>query len=400
MALTAEAFNLRDADDDFRRDPYPTFKELRDRRPLFQNPDGSYVVTRYKDVDKLLTTADVSVEKSAEYRKTMGDGAILEFQLGAMTTWDPPAHGKLRGALASAFTPRAMQKWDGFVRETVDELLVEPRKTGHMDLLQDFSAALPLILICKMLGVPTDNTARFRAWAGSITTSLDPGATPEIIKLADQHSEEWKIFFSELIEDRRKRPTDDLISMLIANQPADAPFTQETLIHNIALLLSAGHETTTALICNAMDNLLTYPDQAERLREDPALFTSAVEEFLRFDAPVQMGTRKTKVPIEVSGGTIPAGVIVWTVQGAANRDERQFPDPDTLDVGRTPNKQLAFATGIHVCLGAPLARLEAKVALERLVQEFPKLHLSGEPKRYLRTRFRCFANYPVSLYGE
>lgn len=399
MTLTAEAFNLRDADDDFRRDPYPTFKELRDKRPLFQNPDGSYVVTRYADVDKLLTTADVSVEKSAEYRKTMGDGAILEFQLSAMTTWDPPAHGQLRGALASAFTPRAMQRWDGFVRETVDELLVEPRRTGHMDLLQDFSAALPLILICKMLGVPTDNTARFRAWAGSITTSLDPGATPEIIKLADQHSEEWKIFFRELIEDRRRRPADDLISMLIANQPADAPFTEETLIHNIALLLSAGHETTTALICNAVDNLLTFPDQAERLRENPKLFTSAVEEFLRYDAPVQMGTRKTKKPIEVSGGTIPEGVIVWTVQGAANRDERQFPDPDTLDVGRSPNKQLAFATGIHVCLGAPLARLEAKVALERLVQEFPKLCLSGEPKRYLRTRFRCFANYPVSLYG-
>lgn len=401
MAITAEAFNLRDADDDYRRDPYPMLKQLRDTRPLFQNPDGSYVVTRYEDVDMLLTTSDVSVEKSAEYRKIMGDGPILEFQLSAMTTWDPPAHGRLRGALAAAFTPRAMLRWEGLVRETVDELLKGPRESGKMDLLQDFSAALPLTLICKMLGVPIDNTSRFRAWAGSITTSLDPAATPAIIALADRHSTEWKAFFGELIEQRRREPGDDLISMLIANQPKDAPFTQETMVHNIALLLSAGHETTTALICNAIDNLLIFPDQAERLRKDPSLFTNAVEEFLRFDAPVQMGTRKTLKPIKVSGGTIPAGVIVWTVQGAANRDERQFPDPDVLDVGRkNANKNLAFATGIHVCLGAPLARLEAKIALEALVQEFPRLCRTGEPERHLRTRFRCYAHYPVSLYGE
>ena len=188
--------------------------------------------------------------------------------------------------------------------------------------------------------------------------------------------------------------------MLLANQPADEPFSDETIIHNIALLLSAGHETTTALISNGIDNLLDFPEQAERLRNDPSLFTNAVEEFLRYDAPVQMGTRKTLKPIEVSGGTIPAGVIVWTVQGAADRDERMFPNPDVLDVGRkNANKNIAFATGIHVCLGAPLARLEARIALERLVLDFPKLCRDGEPTRHLRTRFRCFGSYPVRLYG-
>lgn len=401
MTLTVENFSLRDTDDDYRRNPYPMLKALRDQRPLFQNPDGSYVVTRYADVDKVLTSSDISVEKSAEYRKIMGDGPILEFQLSAMTTWDPPAHGRLRGALAAAFTPRAMRTWEGMIRETVEELLVEPRKTGKMDLIADFAAALPLTVICKMLNVPTDMWTRFRAWAGSITTSLDPAAGPEIITLADQHANEWKEFLGAQLADRRKNPGDDLISMLLANQPKDEPFSDEVIIHNIALLLSAGHETTTALISNGMDNLIDFPDQAERLRNDPSLFPNAVEEFLRYDAPVQMGNRKTLKPIEVSGGTIPAGALVWTVQGAANRDERMFPNPDVVDVGRSnANKNIAFATGIHVCLGAPLARMEGRLALERLVLDFPKLCRDGEPTRHLRTRFRGFGSYPVLLYGK
>lgn len=401
MALTVDNFNLRDADDDYRHNPYPMLKELRDKRPLFQNPDGSYVVTRYADVDKILTSSDVSVEKSEEYRAIMGDGPILEFQLSAMTCWDPPAHGKLRGTLAHAFTPRAMRAWESMIVETVDDLLEEPRKTGKMDLIADFSAALPLTVICKMLGVPTDNWTKFRAWAGSITTSLDPAATPEIITLADKHTLEWKEYIGGLLNERRKNPGDDLISVLLANQPEDEPFSEETLIHNIALLLSAGHETTTALISNGIDNLLDHPDQAEILRNDPSLFANAVEEFLRYDAPVQMGNRKTLKPIEVSGGTIPAGALVWTVQGAANRDERMFPDPDTLDVQRkNAGKHIAFATGIHVCLGAPLARMEARIAIERLVMDFPDMVRDGDPERYLRTRFRCFGRYPVLLYGK
>ncbi len=401
MTLTVENFNLRDTDDDYRRNPYPMLKQIRDQRPLFQNPDGSYVVTRYEDVDKVLMSSDVSVEKSKEYRAIMGDGPILEFQLSAMTTWDPPAHGKLRGSLAAAFTPRAMKNWEGMIAETVDELLVEPRKTGRMDLISDFSAALPLTVICKMLNVPTDMWTKFRAWAGSITTSLDPAAGPEIIKLADQHANEWKDFLGEQLNDRRKNPGDDLISLMLANQPKDEPFSDEVIIHNIALLLSAGHETTTALISNGMDNFFDFPEQAEILRKDPTLFANAVEEILRFDGPVQMGTRKTLKPIEVSGGTIPAGVIVWTVQGSADRDERMFPDPDTFDVTRkNANKNISFATGIHVCLGAPLARLEGRIALERLVLDFPDMCRDGEPSRYLRTRFRCFNKYPVLLYGK
>jgi cytochrome P450 len=390
------AFDLFDATDSFRENPFPTYRMLRDDAPLLENPDGSFTVSRYADVDRVLTSTETSTDKSAEFRKVMGEGAIFEFQITSMTTWDPPRHGKIRKALARAFTPRAMTQWEPLVRDTVDELIRDIDRAGAVDLVPDFSAALPLTLICKMLGVSTEDRLRFRDWARSITTSLDPGVKPEVIELANRHSEEWKAYFRELIAIRRKDPGSDLVSMLLANDDEEA-FSELALLHNIALLLSGGHETTTNLITSAVDSCLAFPDQAERLRKDPSLFTPAVEEFLRFESPVQMGARRTTAPLELSGGTVPADRTIWTLQGAANRDERKFADPDRLDVGRTPNRHLAFATGIHVCLGAPLARLEARVAMERLICDFPDLHRDGTPERHLRTRYRGFLHYPVAM---
>ena len=390
-------FDLFDAGDAFREDPFPTYKMLRDLAPLHRNPNGSYVVTRYADVAAVLGASTTSTDKSVELREAMGDGAILEFQLSAMTTWDPPRHGKIRRSIARAFTPRAMAQWEPLVNDTVDQLIRNISVSGTVDLVHSFSAALPLALICKMLGVPTDDQIRFRDWARSINTSLDPGVKPDVIALANVHSEEWKAYFRELIALRRKEPGSDLISMLLATDEAEEPFSELALLHNIALLLSGGHETTTNLITSAVHSCFAFPDQADRLRRDRELFIPAVEEFLRFESPVQMGARKTTAPMELSGGSVPEGCTIWTLQGAANRDERQFADPERLDVGRALNRHLAFATGIHVCLGAPLARLEARVALERLICEFPNIAPAGPPERFLRTRFRGFKSYPVTM---
>jgi cytochrome P450 len=391
------AFDLLDAGDAFREDPYPTYRWLRDAAPVHRNPDGSYVVTRHADVDRVLVSPDMTTDKSVELRRAMGEGPILEYHLSAMVSWDPPRHTRIRRALAKAFTPRAMVKWEPFVRESVDELLSDAGQGGEMDLVGDFAAALPLTLICKMLGVPKTEKDRFRSWARSITTSLDPGVGPEVIAEANRHSEEWKAYFRNLIALRRREPGEDLVSMLLATDETDEPFSELALLHNLALLLSAGHETTTSLITNAVEACRNYPEEADRLRRQPELFESAVEEFLRFESPVQLGARRTTAAVTLSGVTIPPGQLIWTVQGAANRDEREFPDPDRLDVGRTPNRHLAFATGIHVCLGAPLARLEAKVALERLICDYPKLRLCGTPERFLRTRYRGFLRYAIAL---
>lgn len=390
-------FDLFDAGDGFRENPFPTYRMLRDHQPLLRNRDGSYTVTRYADVDKVLGSSTVSVDKSAEYRKIMGEGPIFEFQVTAMGSWDPPRHGRIRKSLARAFTPRAMTQWEPLVRDTVDELLRECAEKGSVDLVDEFSSALPLVLICKMLGVTSGDRQRFRIWANSITTSLDPGVGPDIIAQADRHAEEWKAYFGELVAARRKQPGDDLVSMLLAVDGEEESFSDLALLHNLALLLSGGHETTTNLITSAVHGLLEHPDQADLLRRDPTLFPAAVEEFLRCESPVQMGARRTTAPLELSGGTVPAGVMVWTLQGAANRDDRQFDDPERLDVRRSPNRHLAFATGIHVCLGAPLARLEARIALERIVMDFPDLHRDGAYERHLRTRYRGFRHYPVAM---
>lgn len=391
------SFDLLKVDDDFRRNPYPAYRQLRDHAPLCVNSDGTYVVTRWSDVSTVLVSPDTSTDKSAELKKTMGEGPILEFQLSAMTTWDPPRHGRIRGALAHAFTPRAMARWVPMVEQAVDDLVHEAEERGTIDLVTDFAAVLPLTLICRMLGVSKAEKDRFRAWANSITSSLDPVVRPGVIEAANVHAEEWKAFFSDLIAERRRAPGDDLISLLLKAQETEEEISNLALLHNLALLLSAGHETTTALITNAVDLLFHNPAERERLRRQPELWETAVEEFLRYESPVQMGARRTTAPMTLSGGTVPAGSLIWTLQGAANRDERQFPDPDKLDVGRKPNRQLAFASGIHVCLGAPLARLEAKVALQKLTETFPKLAPVGAPTRYLRTRYRGFSHYPVSV---
>lgn len=397
VARDGEPFDLLKADDAFRANPYPTYRRLRDQAPLSQNSDGSYVVTRWADVAQVLGSSDSSVDKSDAMKRVMGEGVIVEYHLNNITAWDPPRHGRTRRSLAHAFTPRAMTQWTPLIEEAVDELLREAEARGRIDLVSDFAAMLPLTLICKMLGVPKAEKDLFRGWANSITSSLDPVVSSPVIATANRHAEEWKNYFSELIIERRKRPGNDLVSMLLTTPENEEPLSELALLHNLALLLSAGHETTTSLITNAIDSLFVYPAEAERLRKDASLFETSVEEFLRFESPVQMGARRATAPISLSGGVASAGSLIWTIQGAANRDERQFADPDKLDVGRRPNRQLAFATGIHVCLGAPLARLEARVALERLVCGFPHLRPDGAPKRYLRTRYRGFSTYPIAF---
>ena len=396
--LPRESFDLTNVDAAFQHDPYPTYRHLRDHAPLHQNADGTYVVTRWQDVHDVLTSSQTSVDKSEDYRRTIGEGPILEAHLHMMTLWDPPRHTAIRKALAHAFTPRAMIQWEPMIEEAVEQLLAECAAKGTFDFVNGFAAALPLTLICTMLGVETREKERFRNWADSIVGVLVPGGPPAELKaLADQRAEEWKTFFRDLIAERRRKPGNDLISLLIKAEHEGEKFSELAVLHNLALLLSAGHETTTALISNALDLMLQFPEQRRRLEQDPSLYDTAVEEVLRYDAPVQLGARLAKSDIRVSGGVIPAGSLIWTIQGAANRDERQFPDPDVFDVGRTPNRQLAFATGIHVCLGAPLARLEGKVALRQIIQHYPKFRKMGEPVRYLRTRYRSFSSYPLAL---
>jgi cytochrome P450 len=269
-----------------------------------------------------------------------------------------------------------------------------------MDVVDDFAAALPVQLIGDMLGVPNDERGPLRGWSFAILGALEP--LPDAARLAagSRAVEEFKDYLRRLIADRRRRPSSEpgeILSALIAAEDAGDRLTELELLHQCIFLLNAGHETTTNLIGNAVVSLLENPEELARLRAAPALIGSAVEEFLRYQSPNQLGNRRAARDAEVGGVSMPEGTLVTLGIGAANRDPARFPEPDRLDLGRTPNKHLAFITGIHACAGMWLARMEGRVAIGRLVARFPNLRAAGPPVRARRARFRVLSAFPVSV---
>jgi cytochrome P450 len=367
---------------------------------MHRNPDGSYLVTCFPEVAEVLRSKNMSSDKTAQMTARFGaDAPITEHNIHTMVFVDPPDHTRIRTLISHAFTNRAMARWERVVEDVVDRLLAEAFAGGEMDLIQDFAYLLPLTVIGEMLGVPVDDRDRFKTWSSMVTASLEPTAGAAIVDDANAAVEDFKSYLGALAEERRKTPGDDLMSLLV--QAADAPDGGETLselelLHNAAFLLNAGHETTSNLIGNGLNALFAAPEQHALLRENPGLIDGAVEEMLRFDSPNQIGGRQPTVDIDFRGTAIPAGTFIWISNGAANRDPDAFPDPDRFDIRRTPNKHVAFGHGIHMCLGAALARMEGRVAIRRLVCDYPGLRPSGDPVRRPRARHRGFNSYPVA----
>jgi cytochrome P450 len=389
-------FDIFKLDPRFISYPYPTYARLRDESPVHRNSDGSYLLTRYDDVAALLRDPRTTSEKAKELTPIYGDTPLLEHYLHLMVFFDPPRHTRIRKRLAHAFTPRALKTWEKFVDQAVAELLDEALADRRMDLITDFAFLLPIAVIAKMLGVPREDQALFRKWSTGVTKPMVPRPSDEVIAEGSAVVEEFKPYFRELAERRRREPRDDLMTLLV-NAEDDEPLDELDFVHNAAFLLNAGHETTMNLLGNAIDALFTFPGQLDRLRREPALIDSAVEEFLRFDSPNQLGGRRATQEIEIRGLTIPADTFVWIANGAANRDPAQFADPDRLDVSRQPNRHLAFGHGIHLCLGANLARVEAKAALSRLIGRYPQLRPDGAPSHRMHPRYRGYSSYPIAV---
>ncbi len=390
-------FDLSALDARFLDDPFPTYARLRREAPVHRNPDGTVFVTRYRDVEQVLRDPRMSSDQREAWRARLGDTPIAEHNIHVMVFRDPPDHTRIRRLVAHAFTPRAMAVWEPRVASVVDELLDESVVGGGMDLIADFAYLLPLTVIAAMMGVPTGERRRFRRWSAGVTGSLEPRPSPEQVAEGNAVVEDFKAYLGSLADDRRRHPGDDLMSLLVAAEQDGEKLSELDLLHNAAFLLNAGHETTSNLLGNGIDALFRFPDQWERLKREPGLAAAAVEEMLRFDSPNQIGGRMPREPLEIEGVPIPAGKFVWISNGAANRDPDAFAEPDRLDIGRTPNRHLAFGHGIHVCLGAALARLEARVALERLIARYPALRPDGTPTRRRRARHRGFSSYPVAV---
>jgi pimeloyl-[acyl-carrier protein] synthase len=388
---------------EFRADPYPGYAFLRSTDPVFSPFPGIHVLSRYANVAAVLRDERMS----SDFRKSVGFEAFVQSMGGSLTQeeftpsmlfLDPPDHSRLRALVNKAFTAREVEKLRPRVGAIVDELLEARADPGSMDVIADLAYPLPVTVICEFLGVPPRDQGRFRAWSADLVHTLDPVVPPETVRRAEEASLAFRAYFRDLIGERRQTPRDDLLSRLIAAEEEGDKLSEEELLSTCVLLLVAGHETTVNLIGNGVLALLRNPGELARLREDPALIRSAVEELLRYDSPIQLNSRTALEDLQVDGRLVKKGEQTINLLGAANRDPEQFTEPDRLDLGRQDNRHLSFSAGMHFCLGAPLARLEGQLAIGGLVARFPALDLATEDLRWRETvTFRGLQALPVNL---
>jgi cytochrome P450 len=371
-------------DPEFLADPYPTYHRLRAEDPVHRSPLGFWVLTRYEDVVTVLR--DPRFAKEAMMAVVAVRFGIAPGTIGlSMLDRDPPAHTRLRSLVSKAFTPRVVERLRPHIQQIVDGLLARVESQGSMDLIEEFAYPIPVIVICELLGVPVEDHQQFKAWSLDIARGLDAIMLPvdsEVTRRSGTARQALLGYFRGLIAERRVLPRDDLLSGLIAAEEAGDRLSEDELLATCILLLVAGHETTVNLIGNGTLALLRHPGELRRLRENPALIASAVEELLRYDGPVQRTARMPSDDVQVGGRTIARGEMVMPFIGAADRDPAQFPDPDRLDITRSDNRHVAFGMGIHFCLGAPLARVEGQIAINTLVQRLPGLALATEKPEY------------------
>jgi hypothetical protein len=398
----AERFDLPALPPGFHDDPYPVYHALRTFAPVHRMASGSVLLSRWADLDAVYRdAATFCSDKRAEFAPKFGvDSPLYAHHTTSLVFNDGAQHTRVRRILAGALTPRAIAELEPSVTELVDRLLARMEARGSADLIEEFAAAIPVEVIGNLLAVPRDERGPLRAWSLAILAALEPAPSAEQLARGNTAVVDFTSYLERLVADRRARPLDpaqDVLTRLIVGEVDGARLSEHELLQNCVFILNAGHETTTNLIGNALVLLCEWPGERARLLGEPALIGSAVEEFLRFESSNQLGNRRTTRALEIGGVALAAGTSLTLAIGAANRDPERFPQPDVLDVGRTPNRHLAFGAGPHQCIGMNVARLEGRVALGRFIARFPKFALAGPPTRGGRARFRGFRAIPAIL---
>ena len=421
--------------EEIRTNPYPFYEKLRDQDPVHWDEElGFWVLTRYTDIDSLYTDERFSRAQGLMrnfQRLSESEQQIVEpvYHSFAKTVFyaDPPYHTHLRGLMNHAFTPRRVERLRPYIQQTVNELVDAAQSKGRtVDVIHDLAYPLPVMVIAELLGLPASDRKRFKQWSDDLFAILGTVRSKPVplLERAAQSRDEMTEYVKALSRKRREHPQDDLLTALLSvteeehpdyphphasssslamiervrDREAPSMLTEEELVSNINILLSTGHETTTHLIGNGLLALLQHPKQMQLLAAQPTLLSSAIEEMLRYDSPVQITYRSTLEDAEIYGRRIRKGDLVNTILGSANRDPRRFSNPDQFDIPRNEGRHLGFGVGIHFCIGAPLVRLEAEVVFKTILRSFPKISLATETLEWQEHPiFRGLKSLPVYL---
>jgi cytochrome P450 len=390
---------------EFIRDPYPAYERLRATDPMHLTPFGAYVASRHADVSLVLRDKRFGKDYPERTKRRYGPQIMEEPVFASIQHWmlhqDPPDHTRLRGLVVKAFTARRVEDMRPRIQQIVDETLDRIVDRGHMDLIEDYAFRLPVTIICDMLGIPEEHREVFYTSSRDGGRLLDPVPLSRAeIDAANTSNAAAQLYFHQLFELRRRNPTDDLTTQLVQAEQDGSKLSNEELTANVILLFGAGHETTVNLIGNGLLALHRNPDQLALLKTNPGLINNAVEEFLRYDSSVQLTGRVALEDIDdLSGKRIPKGENILCLLGSANRDPAVYPErPDRLDITRPNVRPLSFGGGIHFCLGAQLARIEAEVAIATLLRRLPDLRLDNAESPDWRPTFvlRGLKSLPAS----
>jgi cytochrome P450 len=394
-------FDWRNLPDGFHEDPFPWYRALRELDPVHICPDGTVTLTRYADCTAVYRDARCSADKRRMFKPNFGDGPLFTHHTTSLVFNDPPYHTRVRKLLADALRPAAIRAMRQPLEALVQDLLDEASADADavVDLIEQFAMAIPIEVIGNLLTVPRNEREPLRGWSLKILGALEVDISAEQKSAGDKAVEEFCEYLLDLVDRRRvegQGDETDILSTLIRSLDA-GELSQDELLHNCIFLLNAGHETTTNLIGNGAAELLGNPQQMALLRESPELIRSAIEEILRFQSPNQLGNRELVENMEIGGVSLPAGTVITICIGAANRDPERFANPERFDIERHPNPHVAFATGIHSCLGMSLARLEGQIAIAGLLRRYPEIELAGKANHQKRSRFRGYKSLPVRL---
>lgn len=382
-------------------DPYPLFDRLLAEAPVHKSSIGPWVVSRYGDIDRLARRTLLGRERVEHRFQELGEGSpMVRLTSAALNFRNPPDHTRLRGLVSKAFTPRGVAAWRPMITQLVDELIAGIADRDEVDLLHDFAIAVPMRVICQMLGIPYEFHDASVRYTEALVRMLEPGPkAPEVWQEADRIASETYSQVAGYVSERCRDLGDDVLSGLITASEGDDRLTEEEVVGQVLNLHIAGYETTSNLIANTVLALLRHPDQLAMLRADPTLIESTVEEGLRYESPARTVLASTaERDLEFEDVTIPAGESVILVVAAANRDPSAFTDPTRFDIRRSPNPHLAFSSGFHFCLGAHLARLESQIAIGALLQRFPVMQLATDEVEWRASwTLRALARLPVRL---